>query len=191
MHVRLEEGEGEEMKFVNHGMNGEPDGYEISRKSQSFFLWIFPCRPMYHVKMNRRNPLYYIDDDGRKLTTRREYDSDLASIPPPFDRVWSPTEFELTGLLHDDACHNEGLYEIRKDGRENFIHITRKQADALIERMARDECELLGLGKSFRWVTKHFIYAGVRIGAFLGYGKPEKKEPKHPLDKGGFAVTLT
>jgi|GEM_PF-6901808 len=183
------------MKFVNHGWDGEPYGYTCRRLPLKFILGFIPRSPVYHIHIDIKHPLYYVDDDGRKLTTRREFDSDLASIPAPIDRLWSTDEFEISAIIHDDGCHSGGLYEINAEGRYNFIHISRIEMDRLMKRMAMDECRLLGLdrtrgGRLFCWITQHCIYAGVRIGAFLGFGKPEKKDPKYPIDTGKFPIAF-
>lgn len=179
------------MSFHNHGLNGEPKGYKLQDLPQEFcFFGWFSARPRFHITQDKKNPLYYEDKKGRKWTTRREYDSDFASIPPPFDRIWSPSAFRLSGMLHDDGCRNGGLYQIMDLGVQIFVPLTRKEMDLLMEEMACCECVLLGKGKVYRWVTKHCIYIGVRIGAFLGFGKPEKKQPKHKISTTGRPIAF-
>ena len=170
------------MSFFNHGLNGEFKGYCIDDLPQTFWLGIFPKRLTYHVIMAKDQPLYFVDHLGRKFTTRREYESDFASIPPPFDRIWSPSEFRRSGMIHDDGCKNEGLWQIMDLGVQVFVPMTRLEMDVLMEEMACCECKLLGKGKVFTWITKHCVYAGVRIGAWFGEGKPNKKPPKGRID---------
>lgn len=166
------------MNFGNSGFIGQIKGYTIElAPSQGFYWWGWPKPPTYHITIDRQNPLYFVDRYGRKLTPRRKYDSDLASIPPPFDRIWSPAEFKLSGIIHDDCCKNGGLYLINDKGAQSFLPMTRKEADTLIEDMAQVECNLLGKGEWYQWITKHCIYFGVRIGAFFGIGNNKDKKP--------------
>jgi hypothetical protein len=158
------------MKFVNHGMNGEFQGYTRFRSRQPFFCWIFPLRTIYRITISKINPLYFVDDKGRKLTPHREYESDLASIPWPFDRLWSPQQLELSGIIHDAACRFGGLWQILNDGSQVFVPMVRLEADQLIEKMAQVECRMLGKGKVYQAITKHCIFWGVRIGSKLGLG---------------------
>ena len=181
------------MNFGNCGLIGQYKGYELtlSEKPTQFFLWIFPKPPIYNVKMDALRPLYFLDRKGRRLTPRRKYESDLASIPPPFDRVWSPSEFRLSGIIHDDCCKNGGLYQILDDGNQVFVSMTRKEADELIEDMAQVECNLLGKGNFYQWITKHCIYFGVRIGAFFGVGTQRDKQPSSKIDVSKVMPTIS
>lgn len=176
------------MSFHNHGLKGEYKGYKLDDLPQEFWLKIFPKRTKYHITMDANFPMYFTDHLGRMLTPRKSYESDFASIPPPFDRIWSPSEFRRSGLLHDDFCKNEGAWQIMEDGVQVFVPLTRKEADRLMEEMCCCECKLLNKSKTFTWITKHCIYAGVRIGAWFGVGRPNKRPPKGKIDICGLPI---
>jgi hypothetical protein len=169
-------------EFVNTGLNGEYKGYIIDDLPQEYWLWIFPKRPKYHITQSIDHPLYVIDDKGRKLTPRREYDSDFASIPPPFDRIWSPAVLRLSGMLHDDGCKNEGLWQIMDDGTQKFLPLSRLGMDQLMAQMAPAELKLQGKGIISQWFARRMIFWGVRLGSYIGVGLPERKSPKNNID---------
>ena len=166
-------------QFHNHGLNGEYKGYRLDDLPQEYF-WIFPLRTTYRVTIAKEKPFCFEDYYLGKLTAGYVYESDLASIPPLVDRIWAPSAFRLSGVLHDYGCKHGGLWKINENGTHTFIKLTRKQMDELIERMAGAECALNKFGKVYTWITEHCIYAGVRIGAFFGIGKPAKKKPARP-----------
>lgn len=173
------------MTWHNHGLNGEPKGYSIDDLPQEFWLWIFPKRPKYRVTINRSTPLYFQDSKGRKLTARYESVSDFGSIPPPADRIWSPSVLRRSAILHDDGCRNVGLYLILDDNSQAFLCLSRLAMDKLWAEMVPEECKLLGKGKIYQWISEHFTFWGVRIGSYLGIGKPDKVEPTNRIDPNG------
>lgn len=169
--------------FFNHGLNGEFKGYKLDDLPQEFFLKIFPKRTRYHITMDKYFPMYFVDHFGRMLTPRREYESDFASIPPPFDRIWSPSEFRRSGMIHDDCCRNQGLWQIIDEGsKQVFLPLTRLDADQLIAEMAVAECKLLNKGKVYQQFTRFGIFWGVRLGSYMGIGRPEKHLPVGKID---------
>lgn len=173
------------MKFVNHGLDGEFKGYLINDLAQEYWpeKWpILPKRPSYEITQSIDRPLYFIDSNNRKLTTRRIFKSDFSSVPAPFDRIWSPSEFRLSGMIHDDGCRNVGLWRILDDGSQVFIQMSRLEMDKLMAEMAPEECKLTGRGKVFGWVSEHILFWGVRLGSYMGIGKPDKVEPVNKID---------
>lgn len=179
------------MKFVNHGLKGEFKGYKIDDLPQQYWLGIFPKRPEYEITMDEKNPLYVIDSLERKLTPRRKYRSNFASVPPPFDRIWSPAMLRLSGIIHDDVCLNSGLWQIMDDGAQKFLPMSRFEGDQLIAQMAPEELKLQGRGKVAQWIARRIIFWGVRLGSYIGSGQPHKKPPKHNLDKSKPCVPIT
>lgn len=179
------------MSFHNHGLNGEYKGYKLDDLPQEFWLKIFPKRTKYHITMDANFPMYFIDHLGRMLTPRKSYESDFASIPPPFDRIWSPSEFRRSGMLHDDCCRNQGLWQIMEDGKQKFLPMCRLEADQLIAEMACCEVKLLGKGRFYQWITRYGIFWGVRLGSYMGIGRPNKKPPNSRIDPLGMNNILT
>ena len=163
------------MRFGNDGLHGEPKGYSAIPITTPSFLWIFSGRTIWLITIDPITPFYFEDSKHRKLHGKGTYKCDGASIPWPFDRFWSPTKLFKAGSIHDFGCDNEGLYMIMPDGTEVFLPMTRKELDALMEEMSCTECKEEGNGIVYRWITEHCIYAGVRLGAWFGMGKPEKK----------------
>jgi hypothetical protein len=170
------------MTWNNHGLNGSFKGYRIDRKAIPSFMQIFAMRTMCHITICETDPLYFTDSKNRRLTPRREYDSDRASVPFPFSLIWSPELLEMSGLVHDDGCKNQGLYQINPDNSQTFLPMTRLDMDKLIAEMAPAECRLLQRGKVYRWITEHCIFWGVRLGSYIGIGKPDKVKAVNRID---------
>lgn len=97
-------------------------------------------------------PLDYQDDDGAIYTVPAGFLTDFASVPRlPFAYMIAGGRVPMASTLHDRLCATG--------------EVSRKDADAIYKRAIRDE----GSGA----FIQSLMYAGVRIGAFLGIGRNE------------------
>jgi len=100
-------------------------------------------------------PLVYRRVCGEILTVPKGFDTDLASVPWLFRRV-----FPRSGPYNEAAVVHDWLYVSRKIGDRN---VDRAEADAvLLEAMEALGCD---------WLTRTLIYRAVRLGGWIVWNR--------------------
>ena len=92
----------------------------------------------------------YRTNNGDTIETFAGNTTDLASIPRPLWVFWPPE-----GLYTEPAVIHDGGYREQK--------LTRLRCDQILLEAMQD--------KGVDWFTCHVIYAGVRIGGWVAWGK--------------------
>ncbi|WP_052362279.1 DUF1353 domain-containing protein [Geminisphaera colitermitum] len=103
------------------------------------------------------------------ITVEAGFDTDLASIPRVFWRVFPPAgKYTAAAVIHDLLY----WYQATEKHNTPEIHIMRKQADAVFLEAMDD----LGVN----WLTRHTIHRSVRIGGFSSWKNNYEKRTGLP-----------
>lgn len=148
-------------------------GYDL-RQIRVERRWFRPPRSIYEFTLNPIHPLTWRTEDGYYQCDRHQEETDLGSIPPPIDRIWTRDQFLAAFCMHDQACRHGGLWHslAAEEGPNGeivgvfeFVEMPRSRIDQFIYRWVEAEPDLGGDR------AKLPIYCGVRIGAAFGVGR--------------------
>lgn len=136
---------------------------ETERQGKEIFLF-------QNIDMSFFDGKLFLEPNRKRLT-------DLSSTPKFMQGIYGfkPSFYKRSSIVHDDVCANEGLW-----CEGSFVVFTRSESDELFRIMTIAEAELLYHDKPIRKMLcqrllSPIYWAGVRIGGFLGYGKPASK----------------
>jgi hypothetical protein len=146
------------------------DGYHLGHKGQRrYFLFLY--EDLWEVTLDTVFPLTWRDSDGYHQCAWYTAETNLGSVPPPFDRIVSRASRPRSFIFHDFFCETlgsfhsdtfEGPYRFKRFGGSSYDR--RKIADRKLSNMFGAEAYVQGSQTAGK-ILRHPVYGGVRIGA--------------------------
>lgn len=152
------------------------NGYHDTKLYDRYWLWFLFPTAIYHFELDRVAPLAYVTPEtGWLYRPNASFDSDRGSVPSFASILTAPDTFLVSYYMHDSGCRFGGLW-VSKDGGTTWLwmDMTREQMDRLLWHMVRAE--------GGNQCQADAIYAGVRVGAFLGIGGQPTGSYRHKSD---------
>jgi len=157
--------------FLNSGMKGQPEGFEIRPDHQDKYLLIFK-KTIYEFTLNEKNPLIFVHPDGTWYMPDRHFFTDQASIPRVLQTLVPKDRF-IGPYLHDSCYRHKGLWVSRTQGRSwLFDDMLREEADELLRLMCIYDPFPTNRATAFA------IWAGCRMGGWYGWGRGDERTPE-------------
>lgn len=163
-----------------------PGRFENERLNEGYFLevdgveygWLGREKMRYKFMANPPRPVTFIQTDGTRIRTCREFPTDQGS-QPPLVQGWLPKDRHVAVYFHDDGYRSGGLW-IAAPGETTFkfTPLTRAQLDRLLHTMLRCGSHPLGAGKAGGY------WVGVRLGAAWDKGAFWRPDMYHPWRPG-------
>ena len=173
------------MKWIN------PEGYDCVKDIEKSSWW----KAIYHLKLDRNNPLILEDDDGTQYRTSWEYWTDMGSVPrfPPIAQCVVPKDRFLSFFPHDQ-CYEFGTIWKRRpyadlDGKIAYTpwmeyDVTREFADDLLYRGAL--CDPIKPWK----ITAYIVWKQVRLWGKGNFNQRTELPPPPPPPAMKYPVAL-
>jgi hypothetical protein len=157
-------------KFLNTGMDGEPDGYTLHEIDQQPWGWLW-TKTVYDWQLDVAHPVMFQHPDGRLIMTERHMLTDLGSIPPPLRSLpgCAADRFILPYCFHDGGYQDGGFWVSYDEGLTwIFEEWPRKDVDDLLHLM------ILCDPRPGTGAQADIIWSQVRMWGWLcDYGKGE------------------
>lgn len=144
--------------FINSGMNGQPEGYDLFKVREVPYM-LFLSKAIYEFDLIPPK-LTFVDGDVM-WQPGDTFEFDWGTVPR-VSQIWIPKDRYLGFIFHDFLCRFGYLWRSTDGGKTwNKYHMDRTRADRLLRRMCQFDPE------PGSFVSRWTVWAGVRIGALF------------------------